>query len=243
MQQHLPAPLWDSLVELRVIPIGEAEQQHSHRMRLVFATHDPTHPDVGSLLLQLNLDAYELRYASEMDVMDLLAEAFPEQYQALRDALEEERKRLAPPASFEPEAPPGDAPDAGQGWERREEEQPEAMPASPSFMGFFEELMVQAVQEGASGVCLVPEGAELKIYAQVGGTVIPWRIVKDIPPRALFVSIKRALFQESFSPQGKPQRAVITRWIDGARFRFRISTPPPGKIFDQEVVIILVLKH
>ncbi|MFB3131891.1 MAG: hypothetical protein ACE10K_05140 [Rhodothermales bacterium] len=243
MQQHLSAPLWESIVDLRLIPICEAEQQHSHRMRLVFATHDPTHPDVDPLLQQLNLDAYELRYAPELDVVDLLAEAFPEKYQALRDALEEERKLLASPASFEPEAPPGDAPGAHEQGKGEKEEQPEAMSTVSSLMACFEELLVQAVQDGAFGVCLVPEGAELKIYAQIGQEVIPWRVVKDIPPRALFVSIKSAIFPDGFSMQGKPQQVVITRWIDGARIRFRISIPPPGKIFDQEAVIILVLKR
>jgi len=93
--KHIPAPLWKKMIELRLIPLAEVEQASSHRKQLVFASHDPTHPEVIPLLQDLGVEAFELRYAPEHEIVEILAKAFPSKFKQLSKVLAEERKRFA----------------------------------------------------------------------------------------------------------------------------------------------------
>lgn len=231
-----PAAVWDEMVALRLLPVAEAEQNHSHRMRLIFASHDPTRAEVQTLMPQLGLDGYELRYAPEAELIELLAEAFPWKYKHLRETYEAERALVAYTADpVEAFVEPVDV--------YGEEELMQTSPNSSSIINFFEDMLVQVVRHDVQGVCLVPnEEGKAEVYFQINDALEQWRIVDHIHPVVLLATIKSAIIQADYSHPHERQKQIIKRWIDGALVRFRVATMPPSEMFDLESIIIRVLK-
>ena len=210
-------------------------------MRLIFASHDPTHPEVQALMPQLGLASYELRYAPELEIIDLLAEAFPWKYKGLRDTLESLRVPAAPLARPTPEPAPPTAEDTAVA--ALEEKLLETTLNTSSIISFFEDMLVEAVRQEAQGICLVPnEEGQAEIYLQIDEELEQWRVIEEIHPTVLLATIKSAIINADFGHPEERQKQVIKRWIDGALVRFRVSALPPSEMFDLESIIIRVLK-
>ena len=242
IKKHAPVSLWEKMVDLRLIPIAEPEQKYKHWVQLVFASHDPTHPEVKNLMVELGVDVYALRYASEYEIVELLAEAFPLKYTALKKILGEEKKRF----EKAPEAEPiRDA--LLLVLEEAVEESPVAWEEAPintsSIISFFEELLVEAVRSGASGMCLVPNtNDKSEVYTLVDEALKPWCLIEHIPPELLFSTLESAIIRADLSLGEENQNQIIDRWIDGKRVRFHVSAVPAGAMLDREAILFRVLK-
>lgn len=238
---HAPPPLWEKMVELRLIPVAEAEQKLQHRMHLVFASHDPTHPEVKDLLAHLGVDVYELRYMPEYEIVALLAEAFPDDYTALQEILAEER------AYFEKAAEEEALRQEEAALLVPETEEPEAASqAAPvntaSIISFFEEMLVEVVRSGASGVCLVPNmNGKSEVYTLVDEALTPWCLIEHIPPELLFSTLKSAIIRADLSLDEGNRKQIIDRWIDGRLVHFRVLALPSGAMLDREAIVFRVL--
>lgn len=233
MARTLPKAVVDEMAGLRLVLVAEGEQNHSHRRRLIFACHDPTHPRVQALMPRLGLDSYEVRYAPELTIVELLAEVFPWKYRALYDALCAERASAAAAAeAAEPPAPAAEPPP--------EEPAPEADLNSSSIRSFFEELLVQAVRKQVQGICVAPNGSTIEVYFQDEEGLQPWRVADHIHPEAFFSTLRSTTLKGE-APEHGAQAHLIKRWIDGEAKHFRISSLPPGEAFDHDTLLIRLM--
>lgn len=249
LAKHVPAPLWEKMMALRMLPVTEVAQKFSHRKQLVFVSHDPTHPEVKELLQELGVDAFELRYAPEHEIIGVMAEAFPREYRALKKELDRERKRFAEARKKRPsighvsfgEEAPYEEPEREAAWSLA------AVPTTPplntsSIITYFEELLVGVVQSGSSGVCLVPNNnAKTEVYALVEDTLTQWCLIDHIEPDLLLSTLKSAIIRADISSKERSKNQVIERWIDGALVRFRVSALPLGKALDREAIVFRVM--
>ena len=249
LAKHVPAPLWEKMMALRMLPVTEIAQKFSHRKQLVFVSHDPTHPEVKELLQELGVDAFELRYAPEHEVVGVMAEAFPREYRALKRELDRERKRFAEArkkrSALDPFPFDGETPD-----EAAEGEAASSLafvPTTPplntsSVITYFEELLVGVVQSGASGVCLVPnDKEETEVYALVDDALTQWCLIDHIAPDLFFSTLRSAIIRADIAGKEGNKNQVIERWIDGTLVRFRVSTLPLGKTLDREALVFRVM--
>ena len=70
---------WAEMDRLGVVPTGQEDHLRwsDEEPRFLFATHDPTRPEVHNLMQGLNLERFELHYAPESLLRSLMEEAFP----------------------------------------------------------------------------------------------------------------------------------------------------------------------
>ncbi|MGI9175279.1 MAG: hypothetical protein ACR2GR_08175, partial [Rhodothermales bacterium] len=81
---------WEEMDRLGVVPIGQEDHlRGDEETRFLFATHDPTRPEVHNLMQGLGLERFELHYAPESSLRSLMEEAFPP-----RDSRAQGRGRL-----------------------------------------------------------------------------------------------------------------------------------------------------
>ncbi len=248
LAKHVPAPVWEKMMRLRVLPLTETAQRFSHRKQLVFVSHDPTHPEVKELLEELGVGAYELRYAPEHEIVGILAEAFPREYKALKKELDRERKRFVEARKKRPTI--GQIILEGQrlGGEPASVLEAPSEASAPllntsSIITYFEELLVGAVRSGASGICLVPNANEkTEVYALVDETLTQWCLIDHIEPELLFATLKNAIIRTDLSLEDSTNKQVIERWIDGVLVRFRTTALPFGKSLDRQALVFRAVK-
>lgn len=234
--RHCPRSLWDDLVRLRVVPVAEGEQQHSQRARLIFATHDPMHPDLQALLPQLGLGGYEVRYAPEEEVVHLLAEAFPWKYKALQDALADERALYAQVAENAKEVVVAPEPELAPG-----EKEASDFDTS-SVTSFFEDVLVEAVRRESESVCITPnDDGQTELFFQQGADLTEGVVVEGLSPTMMMETIKRTIIKVQDAKPGATPSQVIKRWIDGTPMQFRVSALPASETINLESIVVRVL--
>ena len=240
MQAHLDRNLWDQMVELRVMPVAEVMQKHSHIKRLVFATPDPTRPEVHRLLPELDLGGYELRYVRESEILNLLIEAFPRRYNHLRGlsgvtkdflasafpdaetAFEEGAEGIADPVVLSTEE---------IAWET---------PSGPSALSVFEDVLVDGVRQEATDLCLLPHpNGQIDVYYQFDDKLTRQRIIEHILPSMFLKTIKGGVIRQD-GPAGTIQKRLIQRWIDDRLVRFRVSAVPAGDEIHSECIVVRI---
>lgn len=234
---HFPDALWDVLVQLRTVPVDRGKQQHSQRERLIFATHDPMNPDLLALLPKLGLEGYEVRYAPEEEVVDLLASAFPWKYKAIRDAMDAERAMFAEVSEAEPEVEEEEAPDSST-------QQTDGVSFdTSSVMGFFEEVLVEAVRRQSESVCITPnDDGQTELFFQRGNDITDGMVVDGLQPNMLMTTIKHSVIKAPDARPGETQTHVIKRWIDGTPTQFHVSALPPSDTINLESIVVRVLE-
>lgn len=235
LEQHLDQERWNQLVDLRVVPIAETEQPHRHRSRMIFATQDPTRPEVHRLMSQLNLAGFELRYARESEVVNLLIEAFPHRYNHLKGLSGVTKDFLAGLGYSESDTILEESPATIEGDLLRPD------PAtSPLYM--FEEVLVEAVKQHATDVCLLPtpNGQATEVYFQIEDELTRRRVVEHFPAKTIITAIKSAVIRSEDRAEGKVEKRIVQRWIEGARVRFRVSAVPPSEEVHSECIVVRV---
>jgi hypothetical protein len=203
---------------------------------LIFATHDPMHPDLQELLPQLGMD-YEVRYAPEAEVVALLAEAFPWKYKALQETMEAEQAMFAQLADDTPVA---------EATAAEPESSPEKKGASDfdtsSVMAFFEDVLVEAVRRGSDNVCITPNGkGQTEVFFQQGADLTEGVVVEGLLPTIMMETIKRSVIKDQEKNLGETTTQVIKRWIEGKPMQFRVSALLPSETLNLESIVVRVL--
>jgi len=221
----------ERLLDLGVVPFRGGPDGSSAVDEICFITHDPMRPDVHRTVRQLNLDRFELRYAPEADVNELIAESFPQDNEYLERLHEES------------------AHDLGQSFEEEEElvdqEKLEEEINRSTLINLFEATLVEAVREGASDVHIYPNAEkEIEIHFRMNGRLNHWHTEDRVHPEALLSVVKDNSMSVDRFESDAAQDGFIQRDVDGARIRFRVSIMPiasASQDMDSESVVIRVL--
>ena len=229
LHEQLDEERWEQLVTLRVLPIYEAEQTNSLQRRTVFATHDPTRSEVHTLLEEISPSGFELRYAPEGRIVNLLVEAYPHRYAHLKGLSGVSKDFLSGTAfdELEPALAPGDP-------------IPERLRTAAH--DFFEDVLADAVRAGATDVCLLPTPhGETESYIQIGQELRRHRSAGALPGRALVETIKREIIHAEECSDGRIQKELIERTIDDVPMRFRVSAVPASDEVHAECIVVRVV--
>ncbi len=238
MQARLDRTLWDQIVEMRVMPVSEVLQKHSHHKRLIFATPDPTRPEVHQLLPQLGVEGFELRYARESEILNLLIEAFPRRYNHLKGLSGVTKDFLAAVyPDVETEYGEGSIGIADPVVLSSDEL---VVPSGPSAMTVFEDVLVDAVRNQATDVCLLPHpNGQTDVYYQHDDQLVRRRIIEHIPPDMLLKTIKSGIIRQQ-GEDGTIVKRLIQRWVDDTLVRFRVSAVPASEDVHSECIVVRI---
>lgn len=229
-QRRVDPSVWERLADGPLLPVAEETQPHSHQRRLVFATPDPTRPDVQRLLHQVGFANFELCYASTRQLHELLAEAFPDRYGHLGDpdhaveALGPFRPREVPDVPTEEnveEVERGGA--SAQGISRS------------SLMSALEHILERMVRGTVDEVyVLANDEGDVVAYGQEEGELQQWEVTASVPAHIFLGALRRRVIQA----EGDDRQRDVQRWIDGSLVRFRVRWSPAGDELPQEAVFI-----
>ncbi len=239
MEAFITRDLWEQMVDLRVMPISQATQKHSPRKRVIFATSDPTRPEVHHLMPQFNLDGFELRYARTSEILNLLIEAFPRRYNHLRGLSGVTKDFLA---AVYPETEEAFA-ESSMGIDEPVVVSSEESLASPgvSSVGVFEEVLVEAVRQQVTDVCLLPNvNGQVDVYYQINQELTRQRVIDHIPASMFITAIKSSVIRSEDCAKGVIQKRFIQRWVDDELVRFRISAVPASEEVHTECIVVRV---
>ena len=238
MQARLDRSLWDQIVELRVMPVSEVLQKHSHHKRLIFATPDPTRPEVHQLLPELDVQGFELRYARESEILNLLIEAFPRRYNHLR-GLSGVTKDFLAAVYPDVETAYGEG-STGIADPVVLSSDELVMPSGPSAMTVFEDILVDAVRRQATDLCLLPHpNGQIDVYYQLDDQLVRQRIIEHIQPDMLLKTIKSGVIRQQ-GEAGAIQKRLIQRWVDDTLVRFRVSAVPASEDVHSECIVVRI---
>jgi hypothetical protein len=243
---------WNQMVDLRLLPINQMEQPHSHRQRTVYATHDPARHEVQDLLRTIETEGYELRYVKETLLIDLLAKAFPnqKQYHQLKAGGTTLPSDIGD--YLEVSVPVGEVHVFSEGDDDERAERRATAQASPdrpsvssggSLIERFEDVLERAVQKHATDICLLPNAeGHVEIYFQVHKQLKRWKVIQDVTADAMLSVVKREILGLRSGQTKQTQKRVIRRWIEGEPVRFRVTALPPSDDLHSESIVIRVLQ-
>ncbi len=230
--EQFEGPNLDRMIELFVIPIAQFAESRTGEVRWVFATHDPTRPEVHRLMHQLRLRRFELRYTSESFIGELITEGFLSKNEYL-DRLNEDPLIYDLGANYEEEGGLID------------EEALEAEINRSSLINLFEATLVEAVKKGASDIHIFPTAeGQIEINFRVDGELTRWHVEERIHPEAFLAVVKDNSNNVDRFERDTAQDGSIQRRIADALIRFRVSILPisshrPG--VNSESIVIRVL--
>ncbi len=203
------------LIELRVVPVGYEFEQQTQMLRVVFLTHDPSLPAVRELMQELNLERYELQYAPELVVKDLLAKAFPRKNEYL-ERMSEDPLAYDLGLSYEDEK-----------GELIDEEALEAEINRSSLINLFEAALVESVHKGASDIHIYPNAKrQVEIHFRVDGRLFLWHLEDKVHPESLLAVIKDNTMNVDRFERDMAQDGFIQRKVDDTLIRYRVSILP-----------------
>lgn len=222
------------LLALNVLPVTTEETREGPCW--LFASHDPARPAVYRLLAEVDVPAYDLRYAPAADVRSYLEEIFPSE--ARPESPEADGKPVAP----EPKAASSDA-------ESATPESPTSTDAAPSplyallgdgevpkrsargretartFASIYEELIAGVARSGAWRVRLSAKGkTQLAATFDYAAPEKQRRVELEVPPAAVFSFMRRRTRSTRRSGTDAPRE--VHRWVEGQRHSFRIAALP-----------------
>lgn len=243
-RQQLTPDVWEHLVELRLFPIADVEQLHRGRMRTVYATHDPTRHEVQAQLRELESTGYELRYCPEAQLLDLLVEAFPQNdhYHNMRAGAPKLPGKLNDYLSAALAVREEHVFTDGGGVEVRSVK-PLGEQERSNLINLFEDVLVEAVQNRASDICLLPNAeGKIEIYLQVRKQLKRWKVVEAADANTLLTLIKRDIVRFDNDRRDQTQKRLIQRWINDELIRFRVAALPASQDLHSESIVIRVLR-
>ena len=224
---------WQHMIQLLVVPIGVGEDPRTGHARLIFATHDPTRPEVPRLLQNFNLNSFDLCYAASSMISELFREIFPPQVQHLPFMQDEELVEetamlreiaLAPvevsrlPAELDPS----------------------------SLVDWFESVLIAIYRERATEAHIfLNDERELEIHFLVDGRLQLWRKEDTFHPEGLLAYVMDFIIKvDDFEP-GMIMEVSFQRWIERDLTRFHITIHPDDDSNDLRAgtVVIRLLGH
>jgi type IV pilus assembly protein PilB len=230
--ETFPEDQRDRLIKLRVLPLAAEMEKKTGAIKLIFATHDPTRPEMHKVMQDLRLERFELRYAPESFVKAFIQEAFPKKNEFL-ERMTEGSMRYDLGASFDDKSTLID------------EEALEAEISRSSLINLFEATLVEAVRRGASDIHIYPNAEKhIEVHFRVDGRLGHWHTEQKVHPEALLAVIKDNAMNVDRFERDSAQDGFIQRWIDDALIRFRVSVLPIANAVQEmrsESIVIRVL--
>lgn len=222
----------ETMLDMRVLPFQAAMEGRTGAIKLIFITHDPTHPDLNRFMQDMKLERFELQYAPESVVKAFIQEAFPRKNEYL-ERMSEGGMRYDLGASFQEDASLID------------EDALEAEISRSSLINLFEATLVEAVRRGASDIHIYPNAAKnIEVHFRVDGRLGHWLTEEKVHPEALLAVIKDNAMNVDRFERDSAQDGFIQRWIDDALIRFRVSVLPIANATQElrsESIVIRVL--
>jgi len=224
---------WDQMIEYFILPVAQEKEPYRGELRWIFATHDPTRPEVHRLLQQLLLKRFELRYAPENVIASLITEAFLSKNEYLERLNDD-------PMAF----------DLGTSYDNTEnqlidEDALEAEISRSTLINLFEASLVDAVHKGASDLHIFPNpDRKLEIHFRIDGELERWHVEDKVHPEAFLAVVKDNAVNVDRFDREIAQDGFIQRWVDGALIRFRVSVLPIASAAQElraESIVIRVL--
>ncbi len=224
--------VWELMVEAYVLPIGIDEETRFGEHIWIFATHDPTRPEVHQLIQSLQLKRFELRYAPLDVIGNLISETFISVNQYL-EKLEEE------PPVFDMGMEFSDS-DEGVDDEVLEEEINRSR-----LINLLEAALVEAVKRGVSDIHIYPNAnGHIEITMRLDGELEVWHVEEGIRPEAFFSVVKDRSVNVDRFERDTAQDGYMQRWVDDVLIRYRVSVLPIASARQElhaESIVIRVL--
>ncbi|MEZ4700517.1 MAG: GspE/PulE family protein [Rhodothermales bacterium] len=222
------AKQWELLGSQFLVPIAR------NGATWTFATFDPTHPEMGQTLKKIGLPNYELRYAPEIVVRDLIKDAFPQHVR--NEFLERATQEMH-------------AFDLGTEYEQEQglidEDALEAEIGRSTLINLFEATLLEAVRRGASDIHIFPNKIrQIEIHFRIDGQLDSWHVEKRVHAEAFLAVVKDNSVNVDRFERDAAQDGFIQRTIDGTLIRFRVSVLPIANASHEirsESIVIRVL--
>ncbi|GMQ80691.1 MAG: GspE/PulE family protein [Rhodothermia bacterium] len=224
--------IWEEMVEAHVLPVGIDVDKRSGENIWIFATHDPTRPEVHQLIQTLQLKRFELRYSP----LDLLGSIISDTFISVNQYLE--KLEEVPPVF-----------DMGMDFIEDEnsvdDDALEAEINRSRLINLFEASLVEAVKRGASDIHIFPnDKGEIELQMRIDGELEMWHIEDGIRPESFLSVVKDNSMNVDRFERDSAQDGYIQRWIDEVLIRFRVSVLPIASAKQEihaESVVIRVL--
>jgi type IV pilus assembly protein PilB len=203
----------DGLLDKLLVPFEYEEEGDASTQRIVFVTPDPTLAELSRFVQELNLGRFELRYASEYQIVRLLEDLFPRKNEYLeRISTEMNAFDLG---TYEEEE---DAVD---------EEALEAEISRSKLINLFEAALMEATRLGVSDIHIYPNpNRQVEIHFRLDGRLKLWHTEAKVHPEAFLAVVKDNSTNVDRFERDAAQDGFIQRRIDGALIRFRVSILP-----------------
>ncbi len=231
-QERFEKEHWEEFARLHVLPVAAGIDTAGGDLQWIFATHDPLRPEVNQFLRSLKLKRYEICYAPESVVRDLVHQGILSKNEYLERINQE-----------------GIAYDLGLAYEQEDEGVDEdALVAEinrSKLVNLFEAMLVEAVRRGVSDIHLFPNARRgVEIHFRIDGDLECWHVEDRIHPEAFLAVVKDNVMNVDRFERDTAQDGFIQRKIDGTLIRFRVSILPlAGATHDirSESIVIRVL--
>ncbi len=204
----------EELLDLLLLPFEHVIDYDTGAGRMVFVTPDPSRPEVNRLLHELDLGRFELRYAPESVIGDLLDELFPRKNEYL-ERISDETTSFDLGMSFEDTV------------NNVDEEALDAEINRSKLINLFEATLIEATRMGASDIHILPNPKrQIEIHFRVDGRLKKWHTEDGVPPEAFISVVKDNSVNVDRFERDAAQDGFIQRRIDEALIRFRVSILP-----------------
>ncbi len=204
----------EEMMAMLLIPFEHTIDFETGTGRIVFVTPDPTNADVNRLVHDLDLGRFELRYASESEIIKAYEEVFPRKNEYL-DAISDG----------------SDAFDLGMSYDEGDtiidEDALEAEISRSKLINLFEASLMEAVRQGVSDIHMFPNpNRQVEIHFRIDGRLKKWHTEDKAHPEAFLAVVKDNSTNVDRFDRDSAQDGFIQRDIDGALIRFRVSILP-----------------
>ncbi|MDA1028186.1 MAG: GspE/PulE family protein [Bacteroidetes bacterium] len=204
----------EELMEMLLVPFEHSIDFETGTGRIIFITPDPTRPEINKLVHELDLGRFELRYASESQILRLLDTIFPRKNEYMEKVSEDK-----------------DAFDLGMSYDTGEdgldEDALEAEISRSKLINLFEASLVEAVRQGTSDIHIFPNAnRQIEIHLRTDGKLKKWHVEDKVQPEAFLAVVKDNSSNVDRFERDAAQDGFIQRQIDGALIRFRVSILP-----------------
>lgn len=231
-KESVDESLFQRMRSLRVIPVRRERKQNSKHSRVLFVSHDPTRPEVHRLLRELKGQSYEMQYAPEAVIEDLISKAFPARNEYLERVSDSEM-----------------AYDLGTSYdlddELIDEDALEAEIGRSTLINLFEASLVEAVRRDVSDIHIFPNPRkQIEIHFRINGELECWHRDDRIHPEAFLAVVKDNSLNVDRFERDAAQDGFIQRKIDDTLIRFRVSVLPVANANQEirsESIVIRVL--
>ena len=204
----------EEMMEMLLVPFEHSIDFETGTGRIIFITPDPTRPEVNRLVHELDLGRFELRYASESQILKLLDTIFPRKNEYM-ERISEETEAFDLGMSY----------DSGE--ETLDEDALEAEISRSKLINLFEASLVEAVRQGTSDIHIYPNAnKQVEIHLRTDGRLKKWHTEDKVHPEAFIAVVKDNSSNVDRFERDAAQDGFIQRTIDGALIRFRVSILP-----------------